>query len=517
MVRSMAVAKLGVVYTPREVTRPMVERALGPLVAGKTPSEILALRVCDFAIGEGAFLVEIVRFLAAAHGGRDAKRLVAAHCLHGADIDPGAVATARAVVEAFAGAPIPELATHLRTGDALALAWPAFDAVIGNPPYIRQEKLAPAQKRALRTFESYDGVADLYVYFLELAHRLLRPGGRYCVVVPTKWLTAAYARPLRAFLARAGSVEQIEELAPTAFATADAFPCIVSGATCTVVDRPLSGARPIGGLRDRSCATVDRPLSGEPWHLDDREDARILAGWERFPKLGEMLVPSRGVVTGCNRAFVISRETRERLVAAEPACEAWIRPFLKGRDVRRWNAEPSERYLLVHERGVVPPKVLRAHLAPLRAALEPGSGRKPGSYQWYELQDPVGALAKSVAPRLFYQDIQTAPACSLDRDGFVPDTTVWILESEDPFVQAVLNSRLYAWYARRRFPPALNGAVRPKREYMMNLPLPRPAAALRARIAKLVAAQLARPAAERDRELDALICRAYGVSASLIT
>lgn len=513
----VAVAKLGVVYTPREVTRPMVERALAPLVAGKSPTEILALRVCDFAIGEGAFLVEIVRFLAAAHGGRDAKRLVAAHCLHGADIDPVAVATARAVVERFAGAPVPELARHLRVGDSLAVAWGAFDAVIGNPPYIRQEKLAPAHKTALRSYESYDGVADLYVYFIELAHRLLRPGGRYCVVVPTKWLTAAYARPLRAFLARQQSVEQIEALPPASFATADAFPCVVSGATCATGHRPLWSPKENEGLRDRTCATGLRPLSGEPWHLDDREDARVIARWDQFPTLGETLTPSRGVVTGCNRAFVISGETRERLVAADRACAAWIRPFLKGRDVRRWSAAPSDRYLLVHERGSVPPQALRTHLAPLRAALEPGTGRKPGSYKWYELQDPVGALAKSRGPRLFYQDIQTAPACALDRDGLVPDTTVWILDTDDPFLLAVLNSRVYQWYARRRFPPALNGAVRPKREYMMKLPLPRPAPPLRARIVALVTAQLAGPTAARDRELDALICRAYGVSASLIT
>ncbi|MEO8554720.1 MAG: TaqI-like C-terminal specificity domain-containing protein [Kofleriaceae bacterium] len=222
-------------------------------------------------------------------------------------------------------------------------------------------------------------------------------------------------------------------------------------------------------------------------------------------------------MTGCNRAFVIDREIRERLIARDPACAAWIRPFLKGRDLGRWSAEPSERYLLVHERGRVPPKALRAHLAPLRAALEPGTGRKPGNYRWYELQDPVGALAKSVAPRLFYQDIQTAPVCALDRDGFVPDTTVWILETDDRFLLALLNSRLYGWYARRRFPPALNRAVRPKREYMMKLPIAQPAPALRARIIELADAQLIGPTAARDRELDALICRAYRVSASLIT
>jgi hypothetical protein len=494
----MAVAKLGVVYTPRAVAAQIVERTLAPLVAGKRGDEILALRVCDFAIGEGAFLVEIVRYLAAAHGGRDAKRLVAQHCVFGADLDPAAVTTARAVVEAFAGGPVP--AAHLRTGDALALEWDRFDAVVGNPPYIRQEKLAPATKHALRGYASYDGVADLYVYFLELAHRLVRDGGRYGVIVPAKWLTAAYARPLRAWLAREGSVEAVVE-APGAFPDHDAFPCIVYGE------------------RGAAHAQAGR-LDGDPWHTDDRADAQIFARWAALPTLGATLAascgPSRGVVTGCNRAFVIDRATRAKLLDADPECESLIRSFVKGRDVRRWRAEPGDRYLLMCDRGIAPPAAIRRHLAPLRAQLEPGTGRKPGTYKWFELQDPIGALAKSGEPRLFYQDIQTSPACALDTTGLVPDTTVWILGTGDRFLLAVLNSKLYAWYARRRFPPALNGAVRPKREFITKLPLAQPPAALRARIVELAELQLTAPTPQRDLELDAQICAAYGVSGNLI-
>ena len=48
---------LGVVYTPPEVTEPMTRIALEPLLAGRSVDEIRALRVCDPAIGEGAFLV----------------------------------------------------------------------------------------------------------------------------------------------------------------------------------------------------------------------------------------------------------------------------------------------------------------------------------------------------------------------------------------------------------------------------------------------------------------------------
>jgi hypothetical protein len=260
------------------------------------------------------------------------------------------------------------------------------------------------------------------------------------------------------------------------------------------------------------------------WHVDGRSDGALADRLtSRWPALGELLdePPSRGVVTGCNRAFVVDAPTRARLVARDPAADAWLRPFVKGRDVRRWRPEPAERYLVLVDRGADPPRAIREHLAPLRAQLEPRPmhhtgawhGRKPGSYRWYELQDPVGALARSREPRLFYQDIQTQPACCLDATGtLVPDTTVWIVASSDRFLLALLNTRLYGWFARRRFPPALNGAVRPKLAYMQALPIAAPPADLRSRITALVDAQLASPDPARDVELDDLVCDAYELS-----
>jgi hypothetical protein len=520
----------GVVYTPPEVAGPMVDLALAPLVTGRSADQILALRVCDPAIGEGAFVVEIVRALAdALGGGLETRRRVAAACVHGADIDPRAVAAAREAVERYVGAPVPELREHLRVADALATDWPMFDALVANPPYIRQELLGAATKQALRGFTAYDGVADLYVYFVELALRIAR---RYCLIVPNKWLTAAYGRRLRELLAHTGSLERVVDLgrALPVFADADAFSCIIAGtagsaAPLTVVhandDATVAGALAAPG-REQPRAR----WRGAPWYTSGGTDGaladRLTARW---PALGDVVaLPSRGVVTGCNRAFVIDGETRARLVDRDPAAAAWLRPFAKGRDVRRWRLAAIDRYLVLTDRGSEPPAVIVDHLAPLRAALEPrprdhvvrpdrrASGRKPGAYRWFELQDPVGPLAGSRRPRLFYQDIQTAPACCLDEAALVPDTTVWILGSDDRFLLAVLNSRLYGWYARLRFPPALNGAVRPKLEYMRALPVANPAPDLRAHIARLVDAQLAAAEPERDLELDALVCDAYELS-----
>lgn len=559
---------LGVVYTPPEVAEPMVRLVLGDLVR-RTPAEILDLRVLDPSIGTGAFLVEVAGTLAAAlvrawatdpseaPGDREtwsteAMQRVISRCVIGIDIDPAVIEQVRRSVHASHGV-IPQL----RVGDALELDGPTafpevfarggFDVVIGNPPYIRQEWLAG--KPALTRFASYDGVADLYVYFIEQAHRLLRSGGRYCLIVPNKWLTAAYGRPLRTHLAAHHAIDGIVDFSRTQlFADVDAFPCVVWGTAERQDSSPIFAERAetdetVGEVLDRAAlgiGSIERRRWGpEPWHIDRPSERTVLDRLEAtLPPLGEIVRerPARGVVTGCNRAFVIDRATRDRILEAEPSAAELIRPFIKGRDIRCWLPAHTERWILLVDRGTALDAwpVVRAHLAQFREALEPKPvgwttawpGRKPGAYAWHELQDPVGPLVKARAPRLLYQDIQTAPACALDLLGsVVPDTTVWILPTADRFLLAVLNSPLYAWYARRRFPPALNGAVRPKGAYIRTLPIATPPAELRIELTRLVDRRLelevlarandrdaARQAADHDAAIAARIFEAYAIS-----
>jgi hypothetical protein len=131
-------------YTPRELTAPIVETALRPIVEdlgpAPTPQAILELRVCDPAMGSGAFLVEACRQLARAlarayevHGrpagmrpGEDleahARREVARRCVYGVDKDPFAVDLARLTIWLAAEArdlPLTFVDRSIRHGDAL--------------------------------------------------------------------------------------------------------------------------------------------------------------------------------------------------------------------------------------------------------------------------------------------------------------------------------------------------------------------------------------------------------------
>ncbi|MBA3533616.1 MAG: Eco57I restriction-modification methylase domain-containing protein, partial [Ardenticatenales bacterium] len=117
----------------------------------------------------------------------------------------------------------PALAALLREADALALGhhffhWElefpevffdrqgspksdaGFDVVIGNPPYVRQERLAPLKPYFAEIFASYHGVADLYVYFLNQGLQLLRKDGLLAYITSGTFRKLAFGAPLRQYL-----------------------------------------------------------------------------------------------------------------------------------------------------------------------------------------------------------------------------------------------------------------------------------------------------------------------------
>lgn len=54
----------------------------------------------------------------------------------------------------------------------------------------------------------------------------------------------------------------------------------------------------------------------------------------------------RGVLTGCNEAFIISGEKRKELIAEDPKSDEIIRPILRGRDIKRYGYEFADLWLI---------------------------------------------------------------------------------------------------------------------------------------------------------------------------
>jgi Eco57I restriction-modification methylase len=115
-----------------------------------------------------------------------------------------------------------------------------FDAVIGNPPWVRQESLNTIKVALKERYQTYEGKADLYTFFLEQALRLLRPGGRVGFVLPNKFFKAGYGEPLRGFLTENAWIERVMDFGHNRdfFPNADVFPCVL------VARRPVPAEDP---------------------------------------------------------------------------------------------------------------------------------------------------------------------------------------------------------------------------------------------------------------------------------
>lgn len=226
-------------YTSRALADRASARTIEPLLQGlgpePRPERILDLRICDPAMGSGAFLLAVCRRLGDSlvlcwrtHGmppgvSEDdalffARRLVARHCLYGLDKDPFAVELARLSLWLESRAKNESLRfvdENLRRGDALVdrplafldresvFVWEeafaevfdrsqsGFDAIVGNPPWISYagraaQPLDPELKAFYaERYEAFSGYRNLQGLFVERAARLLRPGGRLGLVLPS--------------------------------------------------------------------------------------------------------------------------------------------------------------------------------------------------------------------------------------------------------------------------------------------------------------------------------------------
>jgi adenine-specific DNA-methyltransferase len=206
----------GIYYTPPGIVRELVRLTLNglPTRSVSEDSTVKPFRILDPACGAGALLAEV----RAQWPGTGLLELF------GVDNDPQAVTRARAALSLAA----------IWQGDALfdrhldRLA--PFDVVIGNPPYVNIRQLArswPAEQiaRLRARFRTVRGNFDLYVPFVERALELLKPGGRCGLVLPNKWATLDYARPLRELLLAEATIVHVVDLSgERVFAGANVYP-----------------------------------------------------------------------------------------------------------------------------------------------------------------------------------------------------------------------------------------------------------------------------------------------------
>ena len=442
-----------------------------------------------------------------------------------------------------------------------------FDIVLANPPYVKHEKLdAEDQNSYAEAFpEVYAGTADLLVYFYARALQILRPGGWLSFITSNKFMRAGYGEGIREHLPATLHIRRVIDFGDLPLFEANgkaiaAYPSVLvgkrsnemDGLALTVADlaspvhKELSNANlkvntegvrgvleDLNGLLERA-EISDFPqimLKKDGWIL---EDLALIRLFERLMNQATPLsefVKGRiyyGVKTGLNKAFVIDQAKRDELVEEDPRSVELIKPWMQGRDIKRWTAEWSGRYVIFTRRGtnIEEYPAIENHLSWWRNDLEPkktaeqsGPGRKPGDYKWYEVQDSVAYYDEFANPKIVWGNLAVESKFARDLSQAYVSAPANFLIQPTPWLLPVMNSSLLN-FIYSKLTVARGGSFQEfKIGYIEPAPIAVPDSEAQAKLEALTNEILSLEDSPEqveaiEREIDSIVFHVYGMSAA---
>lgn len=375
-----------------------------------------------------------------------------------------------------------------------------FSAVIGNPPYVRQETLGSEFKTyAGARYTSYAGTADLYVYFIELGHEALQSQGAFGMITSNKFMRANYGRAIRSYLQQESTLQGIVDFGELpVFADAATFPCIPLTRRQQSKKQSFFYA-PIRRLdfeslqtevRQNQATLNQKALQGENWSLSSAAEQVI------FNKMHKCSIPLkryigdeiyRGILTGLNEAFVINGETRAKLIAEDPKSEALIKPFIVGDDIRKYHIRPKDQWLILIPSGWTSLLCLqdnehepwlarnyRAIYGHLKLFKTQAIKRWDKGQHWWELR-ACAYYNRFAKAKIFYPIIGKESRFHIDNLGMFSNDKAFFLPTGSFGLLGLLNSSLIWLYLKRHCSalgdPDKGGRLELREIYMRHVPI----------------------------------------------
>lgn len=520
------------------LTKPHVVELILDLAGYTEDRDLCSVPLLEPSCGKGAFLSPAIGRLMRSvkqfkHGHGQLADAIVAY-----DIDPQHVAHTRELVHrqlqdsGLSRAVASSLAaTWIREGDFLLATESArYGAVVGNPPYIRIEQIAPELQFEYRArFASIYDRADLYVAFIEHGLNLLRPDGILSFVCADRWTLNKYGAPLRRLIAQRFRVRTYVDLHHASPFESDviAYPAIFaltpgSSECVSVAKLETASEEECSALRDMLVdPSITRPgvsvnqfqswFEGDaPWTLTSPEHLAVLRDLEaRFQPI-EADGSSRigiGVATGNDKVFIVSSD-----IDVEPDR---LVPLVMREDIDHGEIRNANRCVInafQDNGGIIDlaeyPR-LKRYLDTHGPAVRARHVSKTNPRAWFRTIDRVyPALVPK--PKLLIPDIAGSNEVVFDVGRFHPHHNLYFVTSDKwdmEVLGALLSSRVALYFVWSYAVKMRGGYLRFQAQYLRRIRVPQPND-IPARMAKSLAAAFRK----RDfTKIDELALRAYAL------
>ena len=387
-----------------------------------------------------------------------------------------------------------------------------FDAIVGNPPYIRIQIMQETSASAVAYFKEHfraaaKGNYDIYVNFVERGLSLLDKGGMLGFILPHKFFNSKYGEPLRGLIANGKHLAGIVH-----FGSAQVF----DGATTYTCLMFLSKS-------PRAAFEVVKPAALDTWRETGSSERAIFKAtsvtaseWnfvigsgvalfqrlnEDFDKLGDVADIFVGLQTSADDVFIgdavkeagKSLRLQSEVLGEEVEFEkALFHPLVSGQDVKGYAPLPRRQFIFfpytieVDRAALIPfadierdfPKVAR-YLEHNRKRLEEresGRMRGPNWYGYIYLKN----MARQSLPKICVPRLVDRLCATLDGDGahFLDNVDVGGVTFKSDYASthdlryllALLNSRLLQWFFPFVSAPFRGGWMSANRQFLSQVP-----------------------------------------------
>ena len=202
---------------------------------------------------------------------------------------------------------------------------------------------------------------------------------------------------------------------------------------------------------------------------------------------------NRGILTGLNEAFIITKEKRDELVGKDPKSDEIIRPILRGKDIKRYEYDFQNLYLINTHNGytdeqgnVIPPININDYPA-IKEWLDSEewnkNPKKGSSFKRLSERTDQGVTPynlRSLAymddflkPKIVWGNLNLRASFALAPAGMFVSAPSPILSPASDYLLAVLNSKVADYYIRSLGVVRNGGYFEYKPMFVQQLPVPK--------------------------------------------
>jgi predicted type IV restriction endonuclease len=397
-----------------------------------------------------------------------------------------------------------------KLGFGKIMAAGGFDAVIGNPPYVRIQTLNETQPKAVDYFKLHyrtaiKGNYDIYILFIEKGLSLLKQSGLQGYICPHKFFNAKYGEALRELISRDNHLFNVVHFGhQQVFSGASTYTCML------ILNK--NGCKEFGFVRvdnidewlHKGIATKglinSKEISVGNWNIHVG-NGKILFDKLRksFPSFGSQAERiAQGLRTSANEVYVLDIvKTQKQLFtcfSAQVSKKVLIdrnlmKYFLQGKEIKRYAITPSNKgviipYELIKGRmEYIPETEMRIrfpntynYFLKNKDILQLRERKRMRGPFWYGYVYPKNLEIMSKR-KILVPDIADRASFALDKEGQFAFTSGYAITLKrevpetDLYILGLLNSKLLDFFLKRISTTLRGGYFRYFTQYIEQLPI----------------------------------------------